>query len=284
MTHHPNWYSREKTARAGLAAAALSGALAAASPPVGFVPSEEFKATLARHEGYMPSPYRDSEGILTVGIGFNLERPNAGALLKRHGIELSDVLQGRRKVTEEEAWALAESDLQTATSDARSLFPGFDSAPVGVQEVLVNMSFNLGRKRLSGFKKLQAAVAAGDWEAASREMLDSKWAAQVGRGDHKDGQPQRAKELAGQMRRGGATAGPTAPAASAGGRATNPPPSPSSGAAAGGGEVVTVVPGDTLSGISKKHLGDASRWQEIAELNGIRNPSGIRPGQKLRLP
>lgn len=287
MTHHPNWYSREKTARAGLAAAALTGALAFTSPGAaggGFTPSDAFKATLARHEGYMPSPYRDSEGILTVGIGFNLERPNAAALLKRHGIELSDVLQGRRKVTKEEAWSLAESDLKTAISDARALFTNFDSAPVGVQEVLVNMSFNLGKSRLAGFKKLREAVAAGDWNAASREMLDSKWAAQVGKGDHKDGQPQRAKELAQQMRRGGAAADPKTPAASAGGRVPSPPPSPSSGAAAGGGKVVTVVPGDTLSGLAKKHLGDGSRWQEIAALNGIKDPSGIRPGQKLRLP
>ena len=281
MDHHSNWYSRVKTAQVGAAAAALSGALAAAAPSGGFVPSDAFKATLARHEGYMPHPYKDSEGILTVGIGFNLERPNAGALLKRHGIDISDVTSGRRKITRDEAWALAHSDLQTAISDARALFPNFDTAPQGVQEVLVNMSFNMGKARLSGFKKLRAAVAAGDWAAASREMLDSKWAAQVGKGDHKDGQPQRAKELAGQMRRGGATAGPTAPAAPAGGRATNPPPSP---LPAGGGKVATVAPGDTLSGLAKKHLGDASRWQEIAALNGINDPKGIRPGQKLRLP
>ena len=232
----------------------------------------------------MPSPYRDSEGILTVGIGFNLERPNAAALLKRHGIELSDVLQGRRKVTKEEAWSLAESDLKTAISDARALFTNFDSAPVGVQEVLVNMSFNLGKSRLAGFKKLRAAVAAGDWATASREMMNSKWAAQVGKGNHKDGQPQRAKELAGQMRRGGTAADPAAPAAPAGGRVPSPPPSPPSAATAGGVKVVTVARGDTLSGLAKKYLGDASRWQEIATLNGIDDPRVIRPGQNLRLP
>lgn len=283
MTHHPNWYGREKTARAGLAAALLSGALAASSPAAaagGFTPSEGFKTTLARHEGYQPLPYRDSEGILTVGIGFNLERPNAGSLLKAQGIDISDVLARRRRVTKDEAWALADADLDTAVRDARSIFTGFDSAPAGVQEVLVNMSFNLGKKRLSGFKKLQAAVAAGDWEAASREMLDSKWADQVGRGYHKDGQPQRATELAGQMRRGGATASPKAPAAPAGGRVTSPPPSPSGT----GAKVVTVGRGDTLSGLAKKHLGDANRWGEIARLNDLKDPNSIRPGQKLRLP
>jgi lysozyme len=40
--------------------------------------------------------------------------------------------------------------------------------------------FNLGRPRLSRFKKFIAAINEGDWEIAAIEMMDSKWAVQVG--------------------------------------------------------------------------------------------------------
>jgi nucleoid-associated protein YgaU len=45
--------------------------------------------------------------------------------------------------------------------------------------------------------------------------------------------------------------------------------------------VYVVQPGDSLSKIAKKQLGDASRWREIAELNKIKDPDLIRPGQEL---
>jgi GH24 family phage-related lysozyme (muramidase) len=47
------------------------------------------------------------------------------------------------------------------------------------ERALINMAFNLGY-RLSGFKKFLAAVNAEDWETAAKEMMDSKWAQQVG--------------------------------------------------------------------------------------------------------
>jgi nucleoid-associated protein YgaU len=58
-------------------------------------------------------------------------------------------------------------------------------------------------------------------------------------------------------------------------------------AATGGGETYTVVSGDSLSKIAKKHLGSANRWKEIYEANRAvigDDPDLIKPGQKLRLP
>lgn len=48
----------------------------------------------------------------------------------------------------------------------------------------------------------------------------------------------------------------------------------------------TVVKGDCLWNISKKHLGKSERWKEIYNLNKdkIKNPNLIYPGQVLRLP
>lgn len=45
----------------------------------------------------------------------------------------------------------------------------------------------------------------------------------------------------------------------------------------------TVVTGDTLWSICKKHLGDGQKYKEVAKLNNISNPDLIYPGQKLRL-
>ena len=45
-----------------------------------------------------------------------------------------------------------------------------------------------------------------------------------------------------------------------------------------------VQPGDTLSSIARKTLGQASRWPEIASLNHIQNPNSIFVGERLRLP
>jgi len=48
----------------------------------------------------------------------------------------------------------------------------------------------------------------------------------------------------------------------------------------------TVQEGDTLTGIAKSELGDASRWVEIYELNAslLASPNYLTIGQKLRIP
>lgn len=45
-----------------------------------------------------------------------------------------------------------------------------------------------------------------------------------------------------------------------------------------------VVRGDTLSGICRKHYGDASLSTKLAKYNGIKNASLIRDGQIIKLP
>lgn len=77
------------------------------------------------------------------------------------------------------------------------------------------------------------------------------------------------------------------PAAAAVERATASPAAtaPSGGAKpAATGRTYTVRSGDTLSRIAQQQLGNAGRWQEIANLNGIRDPRSIRVGQVIRLP
>ena len=56
----------------------------------------------------------------------------------------------------------------------------FEDFPGEVQEILVNMMFNLGRPRYSKFRKHIAALKDYDWALAGAEARDSRWHTQVG--------------------------------------------------------------------------------------------------------
>jgi lysozyme len=130
------------------------------------------RAQLKVDENIKSKPYRDTVGKWTIGVGRNLD--DVG--LRPKEIDL-----------------LLENDIEEAESTARTLFPTFDSLSDARKAVLVNMSFNLGLHRLAGFVRFREAVANGQFEAASRHMLDSGWASQVGN---------RAVRLAKQMKDG----------------------------------------------------------------------------------
>ena len=57
-----------------------------------------------------------------------------------------------------------------------------------------------------------------------------------------------------------------------------PAPTPASRA------LYTVVAGDTLRSIAKKHLGEIGRWRDIRAQNSDLDPRRLRPGQILKLP
>lgn len=46
----------------------------------------------------------------------------------------------------------------------------------------------------------------------------------------------------------------------------------------------TIQSGDNLSKIAKRFYGEAGKYQEIAQANGIDDPDKIRAGQDLKLP
>ena len=129
--------------------------------------------SLIGHEGIRNLPYEDTEGHLTIGIGHNLD----AMPLSPRAIEV--ICQDDIAVAEGELdknWNRWRQNL----SDPR-------------QNVLVEMVFNLGYPRFSKFVKFIEAIVAHDYDKAAEEMLDSKWAVQVGR---------RATNLAKQMKTG----------------------------------------------------------------------------------
>lgn len=113
---------------------------------------------LIHDEGIRYKPYRDSVGILTIGVGRNLEDV---------GLRSSEIMQ------------MLTNDIHQAEADLIRLFPWFIYLNDVRQRVLVNMAF-MGVGRLIGFRKMLAAIANEQWTVAAAEMLDSKWARQVG--------------------------------------------------------------------------------------------------------
>lgn len=111
------------------------------------------------HEGLRLKPYTCTAGKLTIGYGRNLE----------------DV-----GVSKKEALILLTHDIDAAIHDVKSLFTHFETLSLTRQAVLVDMMFNLGLNRLKGFKKMIYAVETYNFENAAFEMLNSKWAVQVG--------------------------------------------------------------------------------------------------------
>ena len=57
--------------------------------------------------------------------------------------------------------------------------PYYEDFPEEVQEILVNMIFNMGRPRLSQFKNFKAALERSNWKIAAFEGRNSKWYRQV---------------------------------------------------------------------------------------------------------
>lgn len=145
----------------------------------------ELKAFIAGHESTHglagdPHVYLDSLGIPTVGIGFNLDRPDAAATLAAVGANYADVRAGRADLTQEQITKLFEITVAEATTHVRQLVPGFDRLSNVRKAVLIDMMFNLGPTRLAQFRNMLAALTESDFAAAAREMQNSSWYSQTG--------------------------------------------------------------------------------------------------------
>lgn len=85
-----------------------------------------------------------------------------------------------RGITKEEASYLLDNDVDNLTAELSKGLPYFDTLSDDRQRVLVNMAFNLGVTGLLGFHDMLRYIEEGRYGLASKAMLDSKWATQVG--------------------------------------------------------------------------------------------------------
>lgn len=141
---------------------------------------DDIQKFITKHEGYRNKVYLDSLGIPTVGIGFNLRRPDAPIILKRLGLEYGKVLNGDQILTDEQVKEIFQLCLKIAYADVKHYIPKFDTLPKNIKLALIDLSFNLGYNRLSKFVKTRQFIIAGDYKNAANELMSSKWATQVG--------------------------------------------------------------------------------------------------------
>ena len=141
---------------------------------------EQLREELKRDEGCVYSVYIDHLNLPTTGIG--------------HLINEWDEEYGKpvgTPVSEERVNDLFDKDIQVTIDECKVLYDNFDDLPEEAQLIIANMMFNLGRPRLTKFRKMYEAVMDANWIEAAIQMEDSLWAKQV---------PNRAERLCNRMR------------------------------------------------------------------------------------
>ena len=134
---------------------------------------DALKAQLTRHEGLRLKPYRDTLGHLTIGVGRNLSEVG---------------------ISEVEALALLDADIQTAIRGLDLRMPWWSTLDDVRRMALVDLAFNVGVEGVMSFRRMLIALRARQWDIAAAELCLSKWATQV--------QPSRRDTLAHMLRTG----------------------------------------------------------------------------------
>jgi len=127
--------------------------------------------SIKQHEGYVPTVYKDSLGIDTIGYGFAIKDLELDK-------DICDIILERK--------------LKDLIVKIRSKFQWYSYMPLEIQDIITEMCYQLGVYGFSRFKKTIAYLQNKQWEEASVEMLDSRWAEQT---------PNRAKEMSNRVKK-----------------------------------------------------------------------------------
>lgn len=121
----------------------------------------QLEADLILDEGRSSMPYMDTAKPprITIGIGRNLTDNG-----------LSDA----------EVDFLFRNDIQTAKDELDGHLPWWRDLPDFAQRVMINLTFNMGIDKLTGFPHFLAAMKKQDWDTARAELRSSLWYFQVG--------------------------------------------------------------------------------------------------------
>lgn len=115
------------------------------------------KELIEKHEGRRSLAYKDGLGIITVGVGRNLESKG----LSSNEIDI-----------------LLVNDIIECFDDL-SNFQWFAEATEQQQAALLDWRFQLGGAGIRAFKNTIRYLESGDYNQAGIEMLDSRWANQT---------------------------------------------------------------------------------------------------------
>jgi lysozyme len=121
--------------------------------------TDQLAAQLVIDEGLRLKPYKDSVGLLTIGVGRNIE-----------GVGIS----------KEEALHLLHNDIDRVCDQLDNLLPWWKQMSERRMQALANFVFNVGITTALTFKNTLALLQTKQYDKAADAMLESKWARQVG--------------------------------------------------------------------------------------------------------
>ena len=129
---------------------------------------DRLREELKTDEGCKYEIYLDHLGLPTFGIG-HLITESDPEYQKEVGTVVDEI-----RVNE-----VFEQDIQVTVDECKILFVDWSNLPEEVKLITANMMFNMGRPRLSKFKKMIQAIKDSDWLEAGNQMKDSRWYKQV---------------------------------------------------------------------------------------------------------
>ena len=129
---------------------------------------DRLREELKIDEGCKYVIYLDHLGLLRYGIGHLITKDDPEYQMGM-GTPVDEI-----RVNE-----VFEQDINVTIGECKRLFDDWDKLPQEVQLITANMMFNMGRPRLSKFKKMIQAIRDGDWIEAGNQMQDSRWYKQV---------------------------------------------------------------------------------------------------------
>ena len=109
---------------------------------------------IKQEEGFREKPYQDSFGIWTIG----------------HGIT---------NITEEESTIIVELRVKKLNQQLEQTFAWYENLSNNRKAILISMAYQLGIAGIKKFKKMLNYIEEEDFEKASKEGLDSRWARQT---------------------------------------------------------------------------------------------------------
>ena len=139
---------------------------------------------LKMDEGLRLKIYKDTKGLDTIGFGHNVSGRKLTKKEHKHlfpnrkyHIPISEMVQiwSSIGITKEDAEYLLEQDIKLAEKDLITIFGDYwNQIPLTKKVFLTDMSFNLGLSRMSGFRKMIAAIKIKDWKKAGKECRNSE--------------------------------------------------------------------------------------------------------------
>tara|TARA_A100001201_G_scaffold67008_1_gene62403 strand:+ start:299 stop:742 length:444 start_codon:yes stop_codon:yes gene_type:complete len=130
---------------------------------------EKLIKELMLDEGVVYEIYRDHLGYPTFGVGHLITEKD-----EEWGLAVGTPIPKKRVLE------CLDKDIEIVCTELDKNMKWWKELDDVRQRVLANMAFNLGLPRLSKFVNFLTAVQDSNWEKAADEMMDSKWANQVG--------------------------------------------------------------------------------------------------------